>query len=308
MKSEPEPDNPALLRRNEKYSGEHRYMICGPWRLVWQDNRLATVELRHLGVTIKPKLYPGEIRTSFLLRVTEYKDFTLVERAAFKNLMGNAQKMVFISKPEVNAIIRFLRLIGMDVEYKRTGTEIQRQAVLDIFLPKELRKFEIAETGERKIEIFIPKHERPYQIAGITGFDCRKILDFVASEAWMQEIKLATEERNLAQERKAEKRRRREEQERLHRKKIEERRQSKRSIAEILAFSEDSNVVWKELLKVYGKQIDRKQCKLGKIWIARYRFLAEGINLYAEASDVRSQEEARELVVNQLISKLRKSI
>ncbi|MFH1423811.1 MAG: hypothetical protein ABIG29_02550 [Candidatus Nealsonbacteria bacterium] len=188
MRSEPEPDNPALLKRREKHGGEHRYMISGPWRLVWQDNRLITVELRNLGVTLRPKLYSNQVRVSFFLRATEYENFTLIERSIFKGFSSGLEKAVFWSKPEVNAIIRFLRLIGAEVGYKRTGTEHLKQAIISILLPKELRKFEIAELEERKIRFSISDQERPYRIVGITGDACREIFSFIIDQAWLSRI------------------------------------------------------------------------------------------------------------------------
>ena len=163
-------------------------MISGPWRLVWLNNCLITVELQGQGILSKPKLYPGEIKVSFFLRATEYENFTLIERSIFKGFASGVERAVFWSKPEVNAIIRFLRLIGAEVGYYRTGAEHLKQAVINIILPKELRKFEIAELEKRKIGLSVSNQGSPYQIVGIIGDACREILNFVTDQNWLGRI------------------------------------------------------------------------------------------------------------------------
>ena len=47
LKSRPElGESPILLQRKEKHGGNIRYMVSGPWRLIWRDNCLVTVELQ----------------------------------------------------------------------------------------------------------------------------------------------------------------------------------------------------------------------------------------------------------------------
>lgn len=77
----------------------------------------------------------------------------------------------------------------------------------------------------------------------------------------------------------------------------------RQSIAEILAVSPDLASAYGELLMKY--QIHGEECKLGKTWLLRYRLIAVGINVSSVVRDARSLEEGRELVLNQLVSRLR---
>lgn len=188
LRSEPEPDSLAVQKRKEKYGGgEHRYMISGPWRLVWQGDCLRTVELLKKGYFWKPKLYQGEVRAEFFLRIREGNDFTLLEKAVFNNFTGGFRVLICPGRPEVNAIIRFMRLIGIDVEYRRTGVTI-KQASATVLLPKCLRKFELEQTEGRSISLSFPNMKNAFHIFGITKEVCDEILKFVADQEWLNSI------------------------------------------------------------------------------------------------------------------------
>lgn len=174
-KSVPEPDSLAVIQRKERHTEGDRYMISGPWRLVWEDDELATVELRNLGTFTKPKIYLGEAKAAFCLKITEADYWTLLGK-------GESEFLISLSKPEINAIIRFLRLAGIDIEYKRFGTETKKQVAIFMLLPKELRKFEIQESQPRNIIMSFPSMKRTFHIFGITEEACREILEFLNSQ------------------------------------------------------------------------------------------------------------------------------
>lgn len=179
--AEPEAENPALLKRKQGYgeTADSSYFTIGPWRLVWRDNYLVTIELKRFGSLSKPQLYQGEVSAEFYLRITEEVDnATLLEKSFFKNF-SKSETLLLYGKPEVNAIILFLRFIGAEVEYRRTGSFAQKQAVLKVFWPKELRCFQIKETAfPRKCQLVFG--DRDKTIGGIAPDDYQNILSFVS--------------------------------------------------------------------------------------------------------------------------------
>lgn len=314
INAKPESESPALLKRDKRYGGKHRYMIKGPWRLVWKGNQLVTVELRHQGF-FKPRLYYKEIRAKFYLRVTEKKDVTLIEKDVFRGF-SYAEVLLLAGKPEVNAVIRFLRATGIDVAYKRTGTEAQKQAVLRVLLPKNFRQLEIEKTEGKVVWLKSPHLKESFYIFGIKGEDCQQIFDFINNETWIQGIQAKKEYILEEQKRRGgEHKKRRQEQKRKRRGKLEKNKKEKGglekkkpSLAEILKASHDPMIVWYKLKKAYRNQIQMEECKLGKTWIIRYRFLTEEIDISSVVKDVRFLNTGRVEAVSQLISQLRNSL
>lgn len=330
IKSKPEVENFALLKRKGRYGGEHRYMVSGPWRLVWKGNCLTTVELQHLGFFSKPKLYLGEVRSRFLLKVIEQKDSTLIEKFVFKN-PGGPVVLNLPGKPEVNAVIRLMRLCGADVEYKRIGQESQKQAIITVLLPEELRKFWISQLKEREVELYFSNQKNSYSVFGITYEDCREIINFFADQEWLDRIKSVKaqieSERQKRDEKKRQCRESQEEQRRLNlerkakaaeRRKIEkekdgERQRNKRQgfirlLSETLNLSADCDFVLRELMIRFPNQIQIDEHKIGKSWFLNYWFASGNISASIVIRDAPTREFGRKEGAEQMINKLRSII
>lgn len=305
--AKPEPENDDLAKRNQKYGGRNRYLTNGPWRFVWQGNRLVTIELRS-GRFSSPRLYKGEVLARMCLRITEDFDQTVIEKsdtADFSRAVSfNLSKM-----PEINAIIRFLRLSGSEVRYKRTGTEAHKQAVLEVFLPKDIRQFKQEKSDGRMVWLVFQGYERPYIISGIAPDDYEEILGFVTNQEWFEDVKRVRKEREKEIIRKRAEKRTAKRRERRQRRKEEKAEEPppppKRPISEILAASDDAVIVWQELLKNYRERIYRQECKLGKTWVLHYRFLNPHIAIFSVIRDASLLDEERRLAIEQLVSQLR---
>lgn len=313
LNAKSELDNLALTVRRERYGGQGRYMITGPWRLIFACNTLVTVELRYCGTFSRPQLYPGEIREKFYLRITEQSDATLIERSVFKDL-SDAAFLSLAGKSEINAIIRLLRLLGMGVDYKRTGTEMHKQACVIVRFPHLLREFEVKEAQSRKVWLQFQNKEELRPIVGLFPADVESILSFLRDEQWISAIKAvreakAREERirrnNERAQWRREKQRRRKEARAKRLEQLEQEKASKRTLSEILQMSTNPFVIWDALRKDYRKQIRTEECKLGKTWILRYYFFSDGIIASSEIREAMSLKDCRRMVISDLISQLR---
>lgn len=342
----PEPENLKLRERTERNAGrdiriiggeELRYLIYSSWRFVVVGNKLVTAELKYIGSFLRPRFYQGQTVAKFFLRITEKPEGTLLEKSVFGDFWPH-KTLSLVGKPEVNAVIRSLRLTGMFIDYKRTGTVPDKQAILKIRLPKSLRSFEVQEIEERVLRMLFPDYDITSTVSGITSDDLEKIIYFVTNEEWISRIieaqrLLHTEQERIRKEEEQEqgseyqKQQREEglERERLKRERIQaeqkakaraERRHSReaaeattrRPILEILSISTDPIVVWGELKKDYRKNIKVDQLKLGKTWLIRYTLKTAEINVSCEIRDIRSLEEGKSMVIAQLISCIREEV
>lgn len=182
--AESEEEGPILQKRRDAHGGVGKYLVNPPWRFVFSNVGLETCEIMPEKVTVvqNPKILPPLERTRFFVRIEEDAQFLTT---AITRLSDN-WKFRLKGPPEINAIIRCLRAIGVEINYKRMGDEAQKIARLEIVVPKHLYPYEIEQVlNSRKIRIFINRNNlftlglKKIACVGITKKELNKILKFL---------------------------------------------------------------------------------------------------------------------------------
>lgn len=183
-KSEIEEAGMALEKRRNNHGKADLYTICHPWRFVFSNGILITCEImpQNISVVKNPCIPPQKRKARHLIQFEENgkKNVTRMYRPFDKS------EMILENSPEINAIIRSLRAIGLEVNYKRTGGGNRKAASLEIVIPKYLEPYQIEEVnGCKKIRIFINRNDifplglRTISCIGICKQELERILKFI---------------------------------------------------------------------------------------------------------------------------------
>ena len=184
MNAKPEEDGLILQKRRDAHGGIGKYLINLPWRFVFSNVGLETCEIVPENVTVveNPKIPQFLERTRFFVRIEEDAKFlttTIIN-------LSNEREFCLKGPPEINAIIRCLRAIGVEINYKRMGDKAQKIARLEIVVPIHLYPYEIEQVANsRKIRIFLNRNNlftlglKRIACVGITEKELKRILRFL---------------------------------------------------------------------------------------------------------------------------------
>lgn len=176
--AKPEKDSPVLQLRREAHGGIGTYLMNPPWRFVFSDKGLETCEIVPQEILlVKNPHIPADLeRTRFFIKIKikKRKMLTRITRSLDRKTL-HLRNLI-----EINAIVRSLRVIGLEVNHPEEPNR------LEIVVPRNIASYRIEQLiGPENILISLGRTDlfalglQRIKCLGITKLELEKILDFL---------------------------------------------------------------------------------------------------------------------------------
>lgn len=193
MRARPEKDTKKTAERRERHDGAEKFLIAPPWRFVFSGKRLMTCEIvpDDVHAVANPRVRASLSRQNVVMEITENITLgcTTLTKIPSERKNRLTTKLSLPGMPEINAIIKVLRVLGITVIYERFGAVAFKKARLEVIIPERIKECSIETVPGRKIVFIVfgrsellPLGKTVVRCFGITKQDVEAILQFLRNE------------------------------------------------------------------------------------------------------------------------------